>query len=53
MPTLLYNLELTQDEIEHLWILLFMRVGLMSEVLSGDEEMTVLQKVEELLEIPQ
>jgi hypothetical protein len=50
MPTLLYNLELTEEEITHLWFQHLMaaaRGGLLWD--SVDE--SILQKLEQLLEL--
>ncbi len=49
MPTLLYNLELTQDEIFHLWALLAMRQMRIGPV--DDEEESILKKLKELMEV--
>jgi len=49
MPTLLYNLELDQDELIHLWVFLSMQ-KLMPRGLNQEEE-SMLKKIEELLEI--
>ncbi len=49
MPTLLYNLELTQDELLHLWVFMSMQT-LMPRGCNEDEE-SILKKVEELLEV--
>jgi hypothetical protein len=49
MPILLYNLELTEDEIIQLFALLAMRELRMG--LSDNSEQSILVKVEELLEV--
>ena len=49
MPILLYNLELTEDEIVHLWALLAMRTLKISPLINLEESM--LQKIEEMLQV--
>jgi hypothetical protein len=49
MPTLLYNLELTEEEIFHLWALLAMRQLSIGPL--DLEEISILEKVKELMEV--
>ena len=54
MPILLYNLELTQDELLHLWVLLEMRsLVLEPDGLCQELEGPMLSKVKALAEIDQ
>jgi hypothetical protein len=47
MPTLLYNLELTEEEIFHLWALLAMRTLNLGPI--SIEEVSMLEKVGEFM----
>lgn len=51
MPILLYNLELTEDEMLHLFALLSIRTARsMSSMPFDQEEASILSKVEKLME---
>ncbi len=51
MPILLYNLELTEDEMLHLWSLLVIRTARrMSAMPFDQEEESIRDKVEKLME---
>jgi hypothetical protein len=47
MPILLYNLELTEQEIVHLWALLAMRTLNLGPI--SLEEISMLEKIEEFM----
>jgi hypothetical protein len=49
MPILLYNLELTEDELFHLFALLAMRELKIGPI--DEDEISILHKVEELMEV--